>query len=91
MLDRIALYFAILPSNYYNEAILVLPAHEETSNEINNDYTEFKSVLTKILETMQPGGKVRIGQPETDFTKDAVLAGFLIESQNSQVPPHIPN
>jgi hypothetical protein len=87
MLDRIAVNFAFLPSNYYSESILVLPAEEETSNEINNDYTELKSVLTKILETMKPGGKVGIGQPETDFTKDAILAGFLIESQNSQVSP----
>jgi hypothetical protein len=91
MLDRIALNFAILPSNYYSEAILVLPADEETSNEIENDYTELKSVFTKILETLQPGGKVRIGQPKAEFTKDAILAGFLVESQNSQVPHSIPN
>jgi hypothetical protein len=85
MLDRIALNFANLPANHYTEAILALPSTEEASGEVDRDYQELKSVFTKILETMQPGGRVRIGQAGDAIAKDAVLAGFLVETDNSQV------
>jgi Fe-S cluster assembly protein DRE2 N-terminus len=54
MLDRIAMNFAVLPSNYYNEAILALPPNEETANEIESDYIELKTVFTNVLQTMRP-------------------------------------
>lgn len=85
MLDRIVLNLAILPSSHYNEAIVALPPGEEPTKEIENDYNELKSVFAKILETMRPGGQIRIGQPNQAFTKEAILAGFLIELQESQV------
>jgi anamorsin len=87
MLDRIALNFANLPANHYTEAILALPSTEEASGEVNRDYQELKSVFTKILETMKPAGRVRIGQAGDAIIKDAVLAGFLVETDNSQVLP----
>jgi hypothetical protein len=85
MLDRIALNFANLPPNHYTEAILALPSTEENSGELDADYKELKSVFTKILETMQPGGRVRIGGAGQHITHDAVLAGFLVENDDSQV------
>jgi hypothetical protein len=85
MLDRIAMNLAVLPSNHYNEAILALPPNEETTNEIESAYIELKTVFTNVLETMRPGGQIRIGQPKQSFTKDALLSGFLIETRDSQV------
>ena len=86
MLDRIALSFANLPQNHYAEAILALPPTEETPGEIDTDYNELKVVMNKILETMRPGGRIRIGQPSSDqITKEAILTGFLIENENQQV------
>jgi hypothetical protein len=85
MLDRIAVNLAVLPSNHYNEAILALPPNEETTNEIDSAYLELKTVFTNVLQTMRPGGQIRIGQPKQAFTKDALLAGFLIETRDSQV------
>jgi Fe-S cluster assembly protein DRE2 N-terminus len=86
MLDRIALNFANLPQNHYSEAILALPSTEEASGEIDADYNELKAVMNKILETMKPGGRIQIGQPSSDqITKEAILAGFLIENENQQV------
>jgi hypothetical protein len=85
MLDRIALNFVNLPSSHYSEAIFALPSTEEEAGEVENDYRELRAVLPKILETMQPGGKLRIGQAKEDISKDAILAGFLIESQNNEV------
>jgi Fe-S cluster assembly protein DRE2 N-terminus len=85
MLDRIALNFANLPPNHYTEAILALPTTEETPGEVDADYNELKSVFDKILDTMQPGGRIRIGQPKNELTKEAILAGFLVETGNEQV------
>lgn len=86
MLDRIALGFAKLPQNYYTDAVLALPDTEEQTGEIDADYTELKEVLTQILGTMKPGGRLRIGQPkEEKVTKEAILAGFLVETDNHQV------
>jgi hypothetical protein len=86
MLDRIALNFANLPQNHYTEAIFALPSTEEKSGEIDADYNELKLVFPKILDTMQPGGRLRIGQPTDQITKEAILAGFLVETENQQVP-----
>ena len=85
MLDRIALNFAKLPQNHYKEAILALPSTEESFGEVDADYNELQRVFGKILDTMQPGGRIRIGQPSEQFTKEAILRGFLIESENQQV------
>ena len=85
MLDRIALNFAKLPHSHYSEAIFALPPSEESPEEFENDYTELKSVFPKILSTMQPGGRVRIGSAKEEITKEAILAGFVIETQNQQV------
>ena len=85
MLDRIALNFVSLPASHYSEAIFALPSTEEKAGEVDNDYRELKAVFSKILETMQPGGKIRIGQAKEEITKDAILAGFLVESQDNQV------
>src|SRR5579859_1422501 len=90
MLDRIALNFANLPAAYYKEAILALPSTEEESGEVEKDYIELKNVFGKLLETMQPGGKIKIGRPSEKLTKDAVLAGFLIETENNQVTIPLP-
>lgn len=91
MLDRIALNFVNLPANHYSEAILALPPTEEKAGEVENDYTELKAVFLKILDTMQAGGRIRIGQAKDEVTKDAILAGFLIESQHNQVPTPLPS
>ena len=85
MLDRIALNFANLPAGFYKDAILALPATEESSGEVDLDYIEFRNVFGKVLEAMQPAGRIRVGKPSEQFTKDAVLAGFLIETENDQV------
>ena len=85
MLDRIALNFVNLPANHYADAFLALPPTEEETGEVENDYKELKAVLSKILETMQPGGKIRIGQPKEDVTQEAIITGFLVESQDNQV------
>lgn len=85
MLDRIALGFAQLPQGYYVEAMLALPPTEETPGEIDTAYMELHTVFIKILNAMQPGGHVRIGHPKEVITKEAILAGFLIETQNGQV------
>ena len=85
MLDRIALNFACLPQNHYTEAIFALPSTEEKSGEINADYKELKLVFPKILDTMQPGGRLRIGQPTDQITKEAILSGFLVETEDQQV------
>lgn len=89
MLDRIALNFAHLPSNYYKEAILALPSTEEASGEVDADYNELKVVLGKVLESLQGGGRVRVGDASEDVRKEAILAGFLVEHENQQVriPP----
>jgi len=87
MLDRIALNFANLPAGYYKDAILALPPTEETSGEVEKDYAELKNVFGKLLHSMQPGGRLRIGTPGEQLRKDAVLAGFLIETENNQVSP----
>src|SRR6202041_2380952 len=78
MLDRIALNFANLPENHYSEAILVLPPTEESSGELEADYNQLVPVLSKILNTMRAGGRVRIGSPTAQITKEAILAGFLV-------------
>jgi anamorsin len=87
MLDRIAVNFANLPAGYYKDAILALPATEEASGEVDRDYLEFRNVFGKVLQAMQPGGRIKVGKPREQFTKDAVLAGFLIETENDQVHP----
>jgi len=86
MLDRIALNFAQLPQSHYTEAILALPNTEETSGEVDKDYIELKAVLSKILDAMQPGGRVSIGRANEQIAKEAILAGFLVETDNQQVP-----
>lgn len=85
MLDRIALNFANLPINHYAEAILALPDTEEKSGEVGADYNELKKVFGKVLKTMQPGGRIHIGQPSEQITKEAILAGFIVENENQQV------
>ena len=82
MLDRIALNFAQLPQSHYTEAILALPNTEETSGEVDKDYIELKAVLSKILDAMQPGGRVSIGRANEQIAKEAILAGFLVETEN---------
>ena len=89
MLDRIASNFAQLPQSHYAEAILALPNTEETSGEVDKDFTEFKAVLGKVLDTMQPGGRVRIGRANDRVAKEAILAGFLVETENQQVYLHL--
>jgi len=85
MLDRIALNFAKLPPSYYGQAILALPAAEEKPGEADADYTELKAVFKHILDAMQPGGRVRIGQAAEDVTREAILVGFLIEKESEEV------
>jgi hypothetical protein len=82
MLDRIALNFAQLPQSHYTEAILALTNTEETSGEVDKDYIELKAVLSKILDAMQPGGRVLIGRANEQIAKEAILAGFLVETEN---------
>jgi hypothetical protein len=91
MLDRIALNFANLPGGYYKDAVLALPSSEETSGEVEKDYAELRNVFGKLLEAMQPGGRLKIGSPSEQLTKDAVLSGFLIETENNQVLPPLPS
>jgi len=85
MLDRIALNFAPLPPSTYSEAVLALPSTEEKPGELNNAYTELKNVFDKIINTLTPGGRIRIGQPQDSVKSDAVLAGFLVEQDGEQV------
>ena len=85
MLDWINLNFVNLPANYYSHAIFALPTTEEKPKEGETDFKELKLVLSQILETMQPGGKVKIGQPTEEMKKEAILAGFLVESEDNQV------
>jgi hypothetical protein len=87
MLDRIALNFAQLPSSYYAEAILALPSTEEKVGEVDADYTELRAVLGKVLDTMRPGGRIKVGRPGEQFVKGAILLGFLVESDNQEVRP----
>jgi hypothetical protein len=84
MLDRIALNHANLPQSHYTEAILALPSTEEKSGEIDAGYNELKLVFSKVLDSMQPGGRLRIGQPTDQIKKDAILTGFLVETENQQ-------
>ena len=86
MLDRIALNFVQLPQSHYTEAILALPNTEETSGQVDKDYAELKAVFSKILDSMQPGGRVLIGRANEQVTKEAILSGFLVENENQQVP-----
>jgi len=86
MLDRIALNFAQLPQSHYTEAILALPNTEETSGEFDKDYAELKAVFSKLVDAMQPGGRLLIGRANDQVTKEAILAGFLVETENQQVP-----
>jgi len=88
MLDRIALNFAYLPSNHYSEAILALPSIEEKLGETEADYGELRAVLGKLLGTMQPSGRIKIGSAGEPFIKDAILAGFLVETENQEVRAH---
>jgi len=90
MLDRIALNFVQLPQSHYTEAILALPDTEETSGEVDKDYAELKAVLSQILDAMKPGGRLLIGRANEQVAKDAILAGFLVETENQQVPLNPP-
>jgi len=83
MLDRIALDFANLPLNHYSEAILALSTTEESSGEREADYNQLVPVLSKILNTMRAGGRVRIGSPTVQVTKEAIIAGFLVETDSN--------
>jgi len=85
MLDRIALNFAYLPPSHYAEAILALPNPEENVGEVDADYNELPPVLCKLLETMQPGGRIKVGNAGEKIVKEAILAGFLVENENQQV------
>jgi hypothetical protein len=85
MLDRIALNFAQLPSGYYTEAVLALPRTEERAGEVDTDYNELRVVLGKVLETMAPGGRIKVGQPGDQVVQEAILIGFLVERENDQV------
>jgi Fe-S cluster assembly protein DRE2 N-terminus len=89
MLDRIALNFANLPVNHYSEAILALPTTEESSGEFEEDYNQLVTAFSKILNTMRAGGRVRIGSPTAQVTKEAILAGFLVETDSNQVHTHL--
>lgn len=90
MLDRIALNFVNLPQSQYKEAILALPALEETPGEVDKDYAELTAVFNKVIDAMQPGGRVSVGRGANEkFIKEAMLAGFLIETENQQV--HLQN
>lgn len=86
MLDRIALNFVNLPQSQYKESILALPALEETSGEVDKDYAELAAVFNKVIDAMQPGGRVSVGRGANEkFIKEAMLGGFLIETENQQV------
>lgn len=85
MLDRIALNFAQLPSGYYIEAVLALPRTEERAGEVDTDYNELRGVLGKVLETMAPGGRIKVGQPGDQVIQEAILIGFLVEREHDQV------
>jgi len=86
MLDRIAMNFVRLPENQYKEAVLALPTTEETSGEVDKDIAELTTVFNKVLNALQPGGRVFVGRAANEtFTKEAVLAGYLIELENQQV------
>jgi hypothetical protein len=85
MLDRIALDFANLPVNHYSEAILALSTTEESSGEREADYDQLVPVLSKILNTMRAEGRVRIGSPTAQVTKEAIIAGFLVETDSNTV------
>lgn len=89
MLDRIALNFAQLPPSHYSEAILALPSLEEKVGEVDADYRELIAVLRKVLDTMQPGGRIRIGHPGGQVVKEAILVGFVVETEDQQVLPLI--
>jgi Fe-S cluster assembly protein DRE2 N-terminus len=91
MLDRIALDFAPLPPSTYSEAILALPPTEEKRGELENAYSELKNVFDKIINTLRPGGRLRIGQPQEYVRSDAVLAGFLVEQDGEQVSSSPPS
>src|SRR5271155_1975085 len=86
MLDRIALNFVQLPQSLYTEAILALPNTEEASGEVDNDYAELKATFSKVLDALHPGGRVLIGRANEQVAKEAILAGFLVETDNQQVP-----
>jgi hypothetical protein len=88
MLDRIALDFAYLPPSHYSEAILALPNTQEAVGEVDADYGELKMVLDKLLNTMQPGGRIRIGAGGAQLSRDAILAGFFVETENQEVLTH---
>lgn len=83
-LNQIALNLVNLPPNYYSEAILALPS-TDTSPDYDPSYTELENALPQILATMNAGGHIRIGNPPPQFKKEALLAGFLLETQNNQV------
>ena len=86
MLDRIALNFVQLPRSLYTEAILALPSTEEASGEVDKDYAELKAVFSKVLDALRPGGRVLIGRANDQVTKEAIFSGFLVETDNRQVP-----
>ena len=82
MLDRIAANLVRLPKNNYKEAILALHPSDRSQSQLDADYAEFQTVLPKVLDAMQPGGRVHIGQSKEFLNKEAILAGFLIKPFN---------
>jgi hypothetical protein len=89
MLDRIALNFAYLLPSHYSEAILARPKTEEKVGEVDAAYTELTAVFGKLLGTMQPRGRIKIGSAGEQVIKDAILAGFLVATENHEVPVHL--
>ena len=86
MLDQIALNFIYLPPSCYAEVILVLPSTEMNVGELDTDYSELPPVLSKLLETMQPGGRIKLRNAREKIIKETILAGFLVKNENQQVP-----
>jgi Fe-S cluster assembly protein DRE2 N-terminus len=85
MLDRIACNVVSLPLNHYSQVILATDTTERLPGEMDVDYAELETGLPQILAAMRSGGRLRIGRGSTEITKEAILAGFLVEMDDYQV------
>jgi hypothetical protein len=85
MLDRIAYNVVNLPLNHYSQVMLSTDPTETLLGESDVDYAELVSSLPQILAAMRSGGRLRIGRGSSELTKEAILAGFLVEMDDEQV------
>jgi hypothetical protein len=85
MLDRIACNVVSLPLNHYSQVMLSTDPTETLLGESDVDYAELVSSLPQILAAMRSGGRLRIGRGSSELTKEAILAGFLVEMDGEQV------